>query len=148
MKPATTLPRAFLLLICAPLIAGCAKKEPAETSGPKQLDTTRPLSEVRAEAEKMDAAQLRALALEYSQAFKAKTAEGEKLAAELIKLAMTDAAAEKTEAINDKVAAEKTNAIKDKVAAVNAEANALGERLKIYLETLKAKGGDTSGLEM
>ncbi|GAF80380.1 unnamed protein product, partial [marine sediment metagenome] len=61
----------LLLLLCTLGLTGCGKK----------ADESKPISEVKAEAEKMDVEQLRSMAIKYKDAIVAKTTDMEKIAA-------------------------------------------------------------------
>ena len=63
------------------MLAGCGKG----------ADETKPLSEVKAEAETMDVAQLKAMALKYKAAIEAKTGDIGQLADKLKKIPLTEA---------------------------------------------------------
>jgi len=84
--------------------------------------------------DKMDVEQLRAAALKCKADAEAKTAETEKLAQELIKALSTDNADKRKE----------LNAQMEKL---RKSEDALYAQLKAYIEKLKEKGGDMSGLE-
>jgi len=100
----------------------------------KNADTTTPIDQVKAAAEKMDVAKLRDMAMTYKDAI---TAKAEEIKAEGLKLKdipPLELMGDKAKAINATV-----DELKKTVAA-------LTERFNIYLDELKKKGGDTSGL--
>ena len=115
-----------LLVLCSLVLLGCSQK----------ADENKSISEVKAEAEKMDINQLRSMAMKYKEAITAKGNEIEKLAAKLKNIPpaeMTDTKAKEiTEGINK----------------INQSMSALNEKLMIYHNKLKEKGGDISGLEI
>jgi hypothetical protein len=117
----------LLLLLCSLIVLGCSQKAGDEN---KSID------EIKAEAEKMDTAQLRAMAMKYKEAIIAKNEEIEKLIARL-----KDAPA--TEMLGDQA-----DKIKAEVESINKSLSALEERFEVYYGKLKEKGGDTSGLEI
>ena len=115
-----------LLVLCSLLLFGCGKK----------ADENKPLSEVRAEAEKMNVEKLRSMAMEYKEADLGKKAELEKLAGELKDIPVT------------KMLGDEAKGLKAEIEALNKSASALKERFQVYYNKLKEKGGDLSGLEL
>lgn len=111
-------------------IMGCGKKG----TGVK-ADENKPVSEVKAEAEKMSTEDLRAAAMVYKDAIEAKTAEVDKLAKELMKVMLADKSSGEMKTLQAQ-----TGKLNQSIAA-------LMERFEIYYEKLKEKGGDLSGLE-
>ncbi|UCG46654.1 MAG: hypothetical protein JSU94_14245 [Phycisphaerales bacterium] len=111
-----------VLILCLLAVSGC--KKPAE---PK-VDENRPLDEVKAEAEKMNAKQLRTMAMKYKEAAAAKTSEADKI---FLKLKDTP----------------DVTSLKGEIDSVNKSISALTDRYFIYFNELKKKGGDLSGLE-
>ncbi len=113
-----------LLALCLCAILGCGKK----------ADENKPISEVKAEAEKMDTDGLRDMAMVYQKAIAAKSSEVEKLSAKL----------------KDIPAAEMLGAeakeLKADIDNLNKSISALKERFEVYYQNLKDKGGDLSGL--
>ena len=98
--------------------------------------TVRFYGEVKAEAEKMNAKDLRAIAMTYKNSIVAKKTEVEKLAAKLKAIPVAE------------VLGEKAKALKSDIDNVNKSISALTERFNIYYSQLKAKAGDLSGLEI
>ena len=117
----------WLLVLWAFTIVGC---------GGKKADETKPISEVRAEAETMDAGQLRNMAMTYKEAIVAKKGEVEKMTAKLKEIPVTELLGEKTKQL-------KTN-IDDLTKSIDA----LKVRFDVYYAKLKEKSGDLSGLEL
>ena len=115
-----------LLVLCSLLLFGCGKK----------ADENKPLSEVRAEAEKMNVEKLRSMAMEYKEAVLGKKAELEKLAGELKAIPVT------------KMLGDEAKGLKAEIEALNKSVSALTERFQVYYNKLKEKGGDLSGLEL
>jgi hypothetical protein len=113
-----------LLGVCLLVIAGCGKK----------ADENKPISEVKAEAEKMSAADLRTTAMSYKEAVEAKGKEVEKLAAKLKEIPVAE------------MLGKEAKALKTEMDNISKSVGALKERLQIYLDKLKEKGGDLSGL--
>jgi hypothetical protein len=115
-----------LLGVCLLVIIGCGKK----------ADENKPISEVKAEAEKMSAADLRTTAMSYKEAIEAKGKEVEKLAAKLKEIPVAE------------ILGKEAKALKTEMDNINKSVSALKERLQIYLDKLKEKGGDLSGLQI
>jgi hypothetical protein len=138
MKVATNVTLLCLLILYSLSVFGCGKKEePQPGAGTDTtLDESKPLSQVKAEAEKMDVDQLKATATKYKEAIEAKEAQVDKLAQDLMKAAIADKASDKMKELNAQMA------------KINESVEALVARFQIYVEKLKEKGGDTSGLEL
>lgn len=124
MKKMNKIQLYLLMALCVFALFACGKKG---------VDTSKAISEVKAEAEKMDVQQLRQMALKYKDAILDKSKEVEKLMA---KVKPTDI-----------LSAEAKN-IKAEVDDLNKTVGALKERFNIYYDKLKAKDGDVSGLEL
>lgn len=121
-----------LLVLYSLGIMGCGKKTGVGTG--VKADENKPVSEVKAEAEKMSTEDLRAAAMAYNDAIKAKTAEVDTLAKELMKVMLAGKSQDELKKLNDQMG--EMNKSKEK----------LTERFEIYYEKLKEKGGDLSGL--
>jgi hypothetical protein len=115
-----------LLIACSLAIFGCGKK----------ADESKPLSEVKAEAEKMSVADLQAKAKMYKDTIAAKTGEIEKLAAKLKGIAVTE------------MMGAEAKKIKADMETITKSVNALKERFQVYCDKIKEKGGDLSGLKI
>jgi hypothetical protein len=115
-----------LLSLCLLAAHGCGKK----------ADEARPISEVKAEADKMSVPDLQAWAKTYRDAIVAKKAEVEKVAARVKEIPLAEMLGE--EAKNLKAELED---LQNSVAA-------LTERFQVYYDKLKEKGGNTSGLDI
>ena len=113
-----------LLALCPLAILGCGKK----------ADENKPLSEVKAEAEKMDTDGLRKMAMAYKEAVEAKKSEVEKLTAKLKDIPVTE------------ILGAEAKALKADIENLNKSISALKERYEVYYQKLKAEGGDLSGL--
>lgn len=114
----------LLVALCVFALSACGKKG---------ADTSKAISEVKAEAEKMDVSQLRQMALKYKDAILDKSKEVEKLMAKIKPTDILSAEAKK---------------IKAEVDDLNKTVGALKERFNIYYDKLKAKDGDVSALEL
>jgi len=115
-----------LLALCVPGLTGCAKK----------ADEKKPISEVRAEAEKMSVDELRSMALKYKEAIMAKRADVAKITAELKEIPVTE------------MLGEEAKGLKADIDNLNESVSALKARFDIYYDTLKEKGGDVTGLKI
>lgn len=113
-----------MLVLCLFSLTGCGKK----------ADESAPISEVKAQAEKMDVDQLRQMAIKYKDALVAKEDEVKKVAEKL-----------KDIPIAEKLGAE-AKEITAEIGKLKDSADALKERFDIYYNAIKAKGGDLSGL--
>ena len=108
------------LLVAVALVSGCS-------SGPSE---DKPLSEVRAEAKKLDVSQLQAKVDQYRKAIEAKEPEIEKLKKEIGSGIGQVLSGKKPENVEE---------LKEKLSKLEASVKALTERMKIYADELKAK---------
>ncbi len=115
-----------LIALCLFAILGCGKK----------ADENKPISEVKAEAEKMDTDGLRAMAMVYQKAVAAKNSEVEKLTATLKDIPVTE------------MLGDKAKELKADIDDLNKSISALKERFEVYYQKLKEQGGDLSGLQV
>ena len=115
-----------LIALCLFAILGCGKK----------ADENKPISEVKAEAEKMDTDGLRAMAMAYQKAIAAKNSEVEKLATKLKDIPATE------------LLGNEAKELKADIENINQSLSALTERFEVYYQNLKDKGGDLSGLQV
>ena len=116
-----------LLVLSAIVIAGC---------GGKKADESKPISEVKTEADKMDTGQLRSMAMSYKEAIVAKKGEVEKIAAKLKEIPVTE------------LLGEKAKQLKTDIDSLTKSVDALKARFDVYYAKLKEKSGDLSGLEL
>ena len=114
------------LVICSLGFLGCGKK----------ADETKPLSEVKAEADKMSIDKLRSMAMKYKDAILSKKGEVERLAAKLKDIPVA------------KMMGDEAKGLKAEIEAMNKSVSALKERFQVYYDKLKGKGGNLSGLEL
>jgi hypothetical protein len=117
-----------LLAVWALAIGGCG--------GGKKADASKPISEVKAEAEKMDAGQLRNMAMTYKEAIEARKADMDKVAAKLREIPIT------------KMKGDKAEQLRKEIETLTTSISALTERFEVYYNKLKEKGGNLSGLEL
>jgi uncharacterized lipoprotein YehR (DUF1307 family) len=115
-----------LLVLCLLALTGCGK----------EADESKPLSEVKAEAEKMDLENLRSIAIKYKDAITAKKGDVEKLVSKLKDIPATE------------MLGDEAKELKAEIDNVNKSISALKERFEVYYNKLKEKGGDLSGLEL
>ena len=115
-----------LLVVFSLALLGCGKK----------ADESKPLNEVKAEAEKMSVDKLRSMAVTYKDAIMAKKGEVEKVAGKLKDIPFA------------KMLGDEAKELKTEIEALNRSVSALKQRLQIYYNKLKEKGGDLSGLEL
>jgi len=132
MKAVRSITLWCLLILLA--TSGCGKKEEANVGTDAKVDESKPISQVNAEAEKMDAQQLRAIAMKYKEVIVTKSAEVDKVAMELMQMMLADKSSDRMKTLQAQT---------DKL---NQSIEALGERFEIYCKKLEEKGGDLSGL--
>jgi len=116
----------FLIALCLFAILGCGKK----------ADENKPISEVKAEAEKLDTDGLRAMAMVYQKAIAAKNSEVEKVTAKLKDIPVTE------------MLGSEAKELKTDIDDLNKSISALKERFEVYYQKLKEQGGDLSGLQV
>jgi len=126
MKNAVKFTLYCLLTFCVMFVGGCGKK----------ADENKPVTEIKAEAEKMSVDQLRTASLKYKEAMLAKKAELEKIAAKLKEIPVT------------KMLSDEAAAIKADVDKLNKSFSALKERFDVYYQKVQEKGGDVSNLKI
>jgi len=116
----------FLLVMCSLAMLGCGQK----------ADEEKPMSEVKAEAEKMNTGELRTMAMKYKEAIVAKKGELDKFTAKLKEIPMTE------------MLGEEAKGLKADIESLNKSISALTERFNVYYGKLKEAGGDLSGLQI
>ena len=126
MRTAKIVTLCCLLALCPLLLFGCGKK----------ADESKPLSEVQAEADKMDTSKLRSVALKYKDAIMDKKTEFIKLGDKLKEIPVA-------EMLGDEV-----KMLKSEIDNLSKSISALTERFQVYYQKLKKEGGDLSGLEI
>jgi len=126
MKTARKITLWCVLVVCLSALWGCGKK----------ADESRPISEVKAEAEKLSVEKLRSMAMKYKDAIMAKKGEVEKFTGELKDIPLT------------KMLGEEAKQLKGEIDVLNKSISALKERFEVYYDKLKEKGGDLSGIEL
>jgi len=126
MKANLTVVLYCVLIACSVVILGCGKS----------ADESKPMSEVKAEAEKMSTADLQAAAKSYMDAALAKKGEVEKLTAKLREIPVAQ------------MMGDEAKKIKAEVDTVTKSLSALKERFQVYYDKLKEKGIDVSALKI
>ncbi|MCP4609588.1 MAG: hypothetical protein GY845_12830 [Planctomycetes bacterium] len=116
----------YVIALCLFAIMGCGKK----------ADENKPISEVKAEAEKMDTDGLRAMAMSYKEAIAAKSGDLEKLTAKLKDIPVTE------------MLGAEAKSLKADMENLEKSVSALKERFEVYYQKLKDTGGDISGLQL
>jgi predicted nucleic acid-binding Zn-ribbon protein len=100
------------------------------------IDENKPMSEVQAEADKMNAEQLKTIAMEYKKAINAKMAELDKAMMNFRDIPATE-----------KLGKEATET-KQNLEALTNSVKALQIRFQVYYDKLNAQGGDVSQLKI
>lgn len=116
----------FLVVVAVLIAAGCGGK----------VDETKPLGQVREEAAAMSARDLRSMALSYQKAIEAKKSDVEKLALRLKEVPITQALGEEAKKL------------RSEMQELKASVRALAERFRVYVEELRKKNGDLSGIQL
>jgi len=115
-----------MVALLAVSLSGCGKK----------ADENITIDQAKAEAEKMNAGQLKTKAKEYYDAIKAKTGEVEKVMAKIKDIPPLEAMGEEAKELQAD--------IKD----LNTSISNLKARFQVYYDKLVEKDGDTSGLQL
>jgi hypothetical protein len=130
MKVVINVTLCSLLVLCVLAVSGCGDE------GSQEIDPTKPISQVQAEAENMSTSALRTMAMKYKEAIAEKKGYIEQVTAKLKGIPSAEMTGE--------VALE----LKSDLRNLERSVAALKERFNIYYEKLKAAGGDLSGLEI
>ena len=130
MKVVINVTLCSLLLLCSLAISGCGEE------GSQEVDHTKPIGQVQAEAENMSTGALRTMAMKYKDAIVERKGHIEQVTA---KLKGIPAAEQMEEVAMD---------LKSDLRNLERSVAALKERFDVYYEKLKAAGGDVSGLEI
>jgi len=122
------------------VLAGCKEKgsspsSPNNSVSVSGIDLSKPIAEIKAAAEKMDTAQLKAMAEKCIAAVKDKESMVSKLMEQQKSLPL------------DKMATD-AQKIMEQVKDLQTSITKLQDIFKVYYDALAAKGGDTSGLQM
>lgn len=101
------------------ILAGCGSK----------VDQNRPISQIVAEAKNMSVAQLQQMAGEYQKAIEAKRGDIQKLQEKIQQIPMTQ------------LVGEESRKLQNDVIKIKEAIKSLTERMNVYVQELKAKGG-------
>jgi predicted nucleic acid-binding Zn-ribbon protein len=126
MKQLKTITLYCVVVLLTVSLFGCGGK----------ADENKPMDEVKAEAEKMDVAKLKAMAAKYKDAIMAKQKDIEKMMAKLKEIPVTD------------MMSKEATGLKADIDSLNKSLSNLKVRFQVYYDKLKEKGGDISGLEL
>ena len=120
----------MVLLACTALVfVGCG-------SSGSEVDEAKPISEVKAEADKMSVEQLKDIAMEYKKAIEAKQPEIEKLMQQLKEIPITQALGEEAKSL------------KADLEKFNSSLQALEERFDVYYKKLVELKADVTSLKL
>ncbi len=109
------------ILICAVLLAGCSGGG---------VDETKPVDQIKQEAQAMDAAKLEAVANKYKAAIEAKKGEISKLQGKIKDIPVKE------------LLGDEAKKLKGDVSEISSSVKALSERMNVYLSELKKKGAE------
>ena len=118
----------LLVALCVSVIAGCG--------GAGSADETKPIAEVKADAQQMDVGQLRDMAMSYKQAIESKLAEIEPIKEKIKEIPLTE------------MMGDDAKGLKADVDELMKSVDALKERFQVYYDKLKEMDGDLSGLDL
>lgn len=117
----------FLVLpVAAMLVAGCGSKP----------DSSKPIDQVRQEAEKMNLSQLEKTAQSYAKEIQKQAAGMEQVQNKLKDLKPTE------------LFSDKAKNIKDEASKIGGQVSALTERYNVYVEQFQKAGGDLSKVKI
>jgi hypothetical protein len=119
----------FVVLAAIIMLSGCGKKGGS-------VDEGKPISEIKAEADKMNVDQLREMAIKYRDAIKDKSVQVDKV---MVKLREAGAGAAMTDEFKE---------IKNEIAALTKSMGALKQRYGVYYDKLVLSKADVSGLKL
>ena len=132
MKTSNWLVSLAAVCVMAMILGGCGSDDSGSGG---DVDVSKPVSEVKTEAEKMDVEQLRAIAMKYKSAITSKEGEIKEIAKKIAEIPLTEA-----------LGAE-MKSLKGEVDELKKTVDALTERLTVYVGKLKELKGDLAGLE-
>jgi uncharacterized lipoprotein YehR (DUF1307 family) len=130
MKQLKTITLYCMVALLAVSLIGCGG------GGGGKVDETKPLDEVKAEAEKMNAVKLEAMATKYKEAIMAKQKDIEKVMAKIKDIPVLEQAGEEAKGLQADLL------------ELNKSLQNLKARFQVYYNKLAEKGGDTSDLEL
>jgi uncharacterized lipoprotein YehR (DUF1307 family) len=121
----------FVVLVAIIVLSGCGKK-----GGSVSVDESKPISEIKAEADKMTVDQLREMAIKYRDAIKDKNVKVDKV---MLKLRDAGAGAAMTDEFKG---------IKEEISALTKSMGALKQRFGVYYDKLVLSKADVSDLKL
>jgi chromosome segregation ATPase len=127
---------AILMVLCVGslILLGCSSKSEGPQAG--SVDESKPVSQVKTEAESMNVEQLRAIALKYKAAIQAKEPEIKKITDQIKQIPIAEALGKEA------------TALKADLEELNKSIAALKEHFQVYVSKLKELKGDLTGLEL
>ena len=111
-----------LIIATGLFLAGCG-------AGGGSVSESRPVAEIAAEAKTMAVAQLQNIVAKYQQVIAAKQVDIQKLQEKIKAIPLTQ------------LLGEEAKKLKTDISAITASVSALTERMNVYIQELKAKGG-------
>ena len=122
------------IVLCMMVLAtGCDQKS---GGGSATVDETKPLSEVKAEADKLDVEKLKAIAMDYKEAIMAKEDEVKKLMDQIKEIPLAQQMTDEAKSLQAD--------LKD----LNDSLKNLTDRFQVYYNKLKEMNADLTGLEI
>lgn len=130
----------YLLLFSLLALVGCSKKadengSPSATSM-ETVDTTKPISEIEAEAANMSVEDLKFTAIEYKEALLAKQGEIKEMMDKVKEIPIAEALGQEAQTL------------KADLKNLESSLTDIKNRFNVYYHTLKEKGESLSGLEL
>ena len=118
-----------VMVVCMMIgLVGCKETSP----GVYEIDTNKPVAEIKAAVEKMDVEQIKEVAAKYTEALQDKKVDVDALVAKLKEIPMTE------------MLGEKAKSIKTEMDELTTSLKALQERLDVYVTKLKELKVDVS----
>ena len=134
MKTENWLAILMVLYVGSLIMAGCSSKSEEPQAG--SVDESKPVSQVKTEAESMNMEQLRTVALKYKAAIQAKESEIKKVTDQIKQIPIAEALGKEA------------TALKADLEELNKSIAALKEHFQVYVSKLKDLKGDLTGLEL
>ena len=130
MKPAGSWFWIGIAMACLLIMTGCGKKADEDKSVAKSIN------DIKTEASKMDADSLRNMAMKYKKAIQDKMHEAEQLTNKIKEIPVNE------------MMGDEAQKLKKEMETVTGAINSLKERFMVYVNELKKKGEDLSGLDL
>ena len=122
-----------IVLCVMVLVTGCDQKSGGSSA---TVDETKPLSEVKAEADKLDVEKLKAIAMDYKEAIMAREDEVKKLMDQIKEIPLA-------QQLTDEAKSLQTD-----LKELNDSLKNLTDRFQVYYDKLKEMNADLTGLEI